>query len=332
MANRILHVLASTALSVFLSGTGNLVQGGVLAQLDRSVTIGPKGAQTLVPDYAGQSIVVRGSGAASSRLLIYESKTGRLAVDTNLVLPDVARIQIRHAAIAQDGTIAVTAALFGRQGEFVSSILWLDSNGHIQRVVRTSPFAAARLVFAPDGSLWAAGRLHDDKFETAPDHDILRKYDAKGAMCGSALPLRGLNTAVDKHPGTSALLMSSGTRLGVYVASTNEWFELDFDGNPLGRWQLPPLPAGLVVSGAGFTDAHGPVLSLLGPPTAAAPQVAKRNVKILQFDRSRTALVEAGGIDELPPNRGTAVVIGADGDSVVLYESPDRISWLKIRE
>jgi hypothetical protein len=61
------------------------------------------------------------------------------------------------------------------------------------------PFAPRRLAFSSDGSLWALGKVHDDKYDDAPNYDMLRQYDSDGILVKTVLP----NTAVPGSPPAS---------------------------------------------------------------------------------------------------------------------------------
>src|SRR5215813_3778604 len=85
---------------------------------------------------------------------------GELQTDVSLSLPESSRVVIRDVTANSAGVIAVAASAFSRDQQRVASVLiFVTVTGQIDRVVQTSPFASSRILFAPNGHLWAVGKV-----------------------------------------------------------------------------------------------------------------------------------------------------------------------------
>jgi len=163
-------------------------------------------------------------------------------------------VVIRDVTANSAGVIAVAASAFSRDQQRVASVLiFVTVTGQIDRVVQTSPFASSRILFAPNGHLWAVGKVHDESFRELASHDILREYDEQGQLLRTALSTDSFKTPVS-HPSAEALLVANRNRVGVYSQAVNEYIEVDLAGQVVGRWSTPAFSKQTVIAGAALTS------------------------------------------------------------------------------
>ncbi len=119
------------------------------------------------------------------RLVTAERTTGAWSQVTSVSsgLWTVMGTRVKPITAASNGAVAVSASAMDDHGNVSPVIFWINSEGSINRIVRTAPFAASRIVFASDGSLWAAGRVYTiagSKIVAAAQYDVLRRYNSQG--------------------------------------------------------------------------------------------------------------------------------------------------------
>jgi hypothetical protein len=141
-------------------------------------------------------------------------RTGIRIVDVRLSLPDATLLRVTDAAVAADGRIAILASATTADGALAPFIAWVDSLGEVQRVVRTTPFVPHRIIFSPDGNLWAVGHLYNEQHTTSvPRHDVLWAFGADGLAKTSLLPSDSFRKT---WPSTTSWVAANGRKLAVY--------------------------------------------------------------------------------------------------------------------
>ncbi len=224
---------------------------------------------------------------------------GRTLTEATLALPGVKRFQIAQAAAGPDGGIAVAASAVGAGEQWSSVIVWVGKAGHLVRVVKTSPYAVFSLAFAPDGSLWTAGRVRDEASRTAPEHDVIRRYDSQGRVIQSLLPKTQFGAPPRLDPCKNCWFVPGEGQMSVLFPRTNDWIELSLDGRVLKRIKIAPPAAdferltaatlgGQVYISGQITGRKGPrVFRLdqatgeLAPVEFAAPMTSERISSLL---------------------------------------------------
>jgi hypothetical protein len=115
-------------------------------------------------------------------------------------------------------------------------VLSLDINTVSVAVAPNAPFASARIMFGPNGHLWAVGKVHDEAFKATAKHDIWREYDEQGRLVRTMLSTEAFKPG-SRHPAGHALHAANRDRVGVYSQAVNEYLEFDSSGNLIGRWR-----------------------------------------------------------------------------------------------
>ncbi len=128
----------------------------------------------------------------------------------NVTIPEVDRVTIIDAAICPDGSVTLATSLLSSVKGIVAANLHLTADGKVERVVRTSPFAAMRLACTVSGKLWLVGRESvGEDFTEAADYDVIRRYDHMGKLEASGVRRSAFGSA-NVHPGADAFMVADG--------------------------------------------------------------------------------------------------------------------------
>lgn len=211
-------------------------------------------------------------------------KSGNRVGSVRLTIPEAFVERVTWAAAAPDGHIAILASAATADGKFAPLIAWMDSSGRLDKIVRTNPFAAHRIVFADDGTLWAVGHLFNEQGTTdVPKHDVVWQFGSDGRLLRSFLPSDSFSK---RWPSTPSWLTASAGKIAVFFESTKEWAEIDSSsGKLLGRWSVA-LPAGAVVGGIAITSSGTAIIKADSPDEKKVYQLG-----IYSFDRQSGKLV-----------------------------------------
>ena len=254
------------------------------------------------------------------------NRDGRSVATVKITLPETERFSIKEAAVAPDGKLAVTGTAHGRDGKTTATIVWADRTGAVAKVVRTSPFTAFHIAFAGDGTLWAVGRVHDERLESQAGHDVMRQYGQDGRLRKTVLPDNTFPPAASKrHPCYESFLVAGGDRIGLYCATANEWVELSAAGEILGRFKAP-VPANEAITGAALSPAGDLWISVQSKASGLNPH--SQSTGIMRFDRKAREFKPAG-ISSSPPDPAMALA-GSDGSELVLYRGEGTFHWFPV--
>jgi hypothetical protein len=227
-----------------------------------------------------------------------------------LAIPDAGLVRVYSLAGTQDGAIVVSGTAYGSDKGAVF-LAWISPDRKQQIVTRVSPYVPDAIATAPDGTIWAVGRLKDEANPQAVTYNIMRHYDRSGQMLGSwtARPKRVLKRlwrggTVESH------LVAAGDRIG-WVTNAGEYIEYSPYGVELSRFDGP---AGVEsdekrVTGAALSGANELFLSVDRRPRGGVSQV-------VALDRQTGAWLLA-----LPGLTGREDLAGFDGRSLVLLSA-----------
>lgn len=259
-------------------------------------------------------------------------RTGKTLLSLSLSVPNTVRMHITDIAAAPDGTVAVSASAFDGDGNGAPVIFWISPAGAVTRIVRLAPFSASRVVFANDGSLWAAGRIYRQegvRFETAPEYDVLRHYDSQGRLLGSVVPNTTFASA-PQNPALYSFLIGGQNRIGFLSLDAKEYVEVSLSGKMLGDWKIHtslPFHVGDVM-GAALTASGSVFLSLPPHPDLNTPY---QGPPLYKLDKASGALQPADLSVDTPVTK-PSVLIGGDGDKLVFYSKPPAsVSWFAVQ-
>ena len=243
---------------------------------------------------------------------------GRMLMKAPIVIPEASRVWIEGTAVSPEGIVVVAGPAMKTDGATVGAITWLTNKGNIERVVRTSPFAARRLCFASDGTLWAVGRERSEDGTAEPPHNILRHYDKKGQSIGSFLPSTDFTQYNQEPPAEDSFLMATADKIGLYSASSRVFVELDYTGKVLGRWDGLVSGRSFEVTGVGMLRGGSTYLSgrrkIQGPP-GSAPEYF-----VLSKQQGTWTRLDAAGL--------FGSISGAEDDQLIIANGGSRFVWI----
>jgi hypothetical protein len=192
-------------------------------------------------------------GAAPSLYAL--DRSGKQVLSAPVVIPDSVETGLTDATVSQQGEFAIAGGATDAHGRSTAFIAFVDAKGTMRRLVRTSPFTPRRICFARDGTLWAVGWELDENGREKAAYDVLRQYGTDGVLMKSALPCVSLASSNRRSsPVSQSYLAASGSTVGIYSVSTDEWIEVaSSTGAILGRWKGPNRGNDVRVRGAAVT-------------------------------------------------------------------------------
>lgn len=297
-------------------------------------------ARPVTRDLALQPVARYQAGSLFSRdsslsiLWLEDVVEGSTVFEKALTLPDSYRVMISGVAVSFDGTIAAAASATDRHGRASSAIAWLNGDGSLIRVVRTTPFGAHEVSFTADGSLWASGmetKLDPVRKET-PVHDVLRRYSPDGMLAGTYLPRLSLSTEW-RHPAYhGGLLVTSRERVGFVSDSARQWAVLSADGTILGQGKIS-APEGFRIYVGAITDSGRLFVSGSwrgGKPLAYAnsPQPA-----VFEINQGNGELELVDVYPGTFPGGQMGKLVGSEGEELVFHvesATSRQLVWSKV--
>jgi hypothetical protein len=167
-------------------------------------------------------------------------RSGRVVMRSRINADQFSQTHISDITVSPAGTFAVAFSTLSKSGGPAGFIALLDTSGETTKLVQSSA-GVFRVCFADDNTLWALVRDRDDQGNEARGYDLLRHYNADGALIGTAAP-RGLFLST-AFPAPSGSLTASRDRIGLYADRTRTWMEISYSGKILGTWKMPDVGA-----------------------------------------------------------------------------------------
>ena len=99
-------------------------------------------------------------------------RSGQMILNKRIDIPGLGEIHIHDTAASLDGRFAIAAGM--ATGAFIAS---LTASGAMAWIVKSTDFAAERIGFAPDGTLWTFGHAFGPSIrqpEGVPDYRLSR--------------------------------------------------------------------------------------------------------------------------------------------------------------
>jgi len=250
--------------------------------------------------------------------VVVMNSDGTVVSRVRMTLSDATKTTVRDVARSRNGIVAVTGTAYGPGGTVVPYIAWIDQSGQITQVLRSTPFAATKLVFGSDGTLWAVGREYLSDLKTPQTFDVLRRYTADGRVLQKMLP--NTTFAKKRNPAVGKpYVVVSEDRVGVYSAVSGDYIEVSFAGKILGKWQVVDEAVGRV-GGVALTKSNQVYVSVIlrgaGEPTS---------LRLLDRGLDEWQTVT---LDPALRSRSGTVILGTDGDDLVLRFDRQQSVWL----
>lgn len=243
---------------------------------------------------------------------VYDREGKRIA-QTVLQIEGADVINIVDVTADRKGSTITSASIRSHDGQrVVSALIWLGTDGRIQRVVRLDSFAARKLHVTPSGSLLALGAERDSGARETSDHQMVLVFSPDGRMISSIAHRSTFASRI--HPSADGFLFSNGKSFGIFSPINNAYIEYAMSGQQTGKWTVPQQSrvdftgGGLMESGEIFVGGQD---SDTGSPFA------------LKLDRS------TGVWHPIVIPAKFAVPIGVEGGQLMLYGRPPSLIGLR---
>lgn len=258
--------------------------------------------------------------ATDPHVMIF-NRAGQAISTVKLDFPGSTEIRTYDAAaVGSDGSAVVSAAVWEQSHEVAAVLCFTVASGTIRRVVRTNPFLANVMRVAPDGNIWALG-TDLERGHGARDALVLAKFSPEGRLLGQYLPRAAFGGSV--HPSSISnrgrpYLLILSDRVGIWTSQTQEWWEVDFHGEVLGRWPAATIPQGGAAASL-QDDSRMTVHSLAVTPTGRllAWLTGFGRSGLYEFRKDQGSWLRLGRPFE-PDARSYTGALGAEGERILM--------------
>jgi hypothetical protein len=262
---------------------------------------------TLSFKWSGHNLIDVTDDLTSSPVLVVvhgDHEVERIAFD----IPGVSIISVRDYAVGPDGAVALCGIARGPGPKLGTFISWVSPDRKRKLVTRVWPFVPERLTLAADGTIWAAGNLHQDPGDSIAESDIVQRFDFSGKpLSSSSAHPRYVPGETNEHIFASHFF-ASRDRVG-WLTFGNQYIEYSLTGLELGRYEAPALNVDVE-----HRNGCGAALSEANDLAVCIRQ--NDNIKILTLDRA-TRKWEVALLEK--PNNG---LLGYDGETLVMTNRP----------
>jgi hypothetical protein len=244
-------------------------------------------------------------------------RSGKMVLNKRIEIPDAGEVVIRDTAASLDGRFAFTG--WGTaSGAVIAS---LTSSGAMAWIINPTGFAAGRIAFAADGTLWAFGHVSDPAIRRsdAPDYPTLRQYDSQGHLVRAVLSRDSFAFRTWLRPDAQAFMVTTPDRIGIYTDAAREWVEVSLNGDVLGRWKGVDIPEEDHATGAALLP-NGAVYVSVQYHTTPRTEV----LHIHKLDK------QSGKWNIVGQDRRTPPILGVDGDQIVTWAPYPGLRWTRL--
>lgn len=253
-----------------------IVPGAAFSQsqsLGRTITVQAsiRSATEPVPYFAGSHLIQhRGysESQAEAKIRLLDPATNHWRELNPWPAEATEGLTIKGVAPLSDGRVVVGLRAISVENQRAEILAVYDKNGNMSWF-RTNPFAWDSFAVDPANSVWMIGGCPDYLASECggTDYATLRHYSLDGEELGAYLPV-GLikgDPLWGARPTGRSRVFASGSRIGVLVAGTHEWLQVDREGRLLSRETLA-FPASVYSGFVGMTDDGRFVLQPNGVP------------------------------------------------------------------
>lgn len=115
---------------------------------------------------------------------------GQVQQTVPFTIPGARSMEIYDWDRAADGSIGLSGSATDAEGRFSGFIAWISRDGLQSEVIQTLLYGPMHLAFAPDGTIWTAGRetVRVDSGVLKLSSGIIRHFDRSGKTLGSFVP------------------------------------------------------------------------------------------------------------------------------------------------
>lgn len=239
----------------------------------------------LAPTWTGGALVSIESKGTAAPVIHSFDDAGQEIPPIAFTLPGAKAITIFGFARGADGSFALAGASYADEtrpfGSLRESFLtWISPDHQTVITSHPTPYTAASVTIAPDGTLWTIGMEQNaNGFEKGPtvdrSHGAIRHFDTSGHQLGAFLPRSELPRTFGGSP-----LLSSKDRVAWYARLTQDYYEVTFDGKVTHYPGLPKLTPQLVMTRLALTS-DNEVIGNVGQ--------RDKSMQLYRFDRTTSA-------------------------------------------
>lgn len=315
--------LSNATKLIFLCPVSLLGQPPTTSIQERASDFPVEFANEAPPRFSGGKVVARRQTPPSVR--VWDSLSGS-AREHLIVLPGLVVNRIVDVAASPLGSLVAAVTARSADGQSLSGLAWLRPNGELDRFVRTSPYSARTVAFAPDGSLWTGGWQYDTSRNESASYDLLRKYDPQGKLLLTAVP-RSHFPADGAPPANQLRLATSEKEIYLVSTSANRIVRSSVAGQVI-EATLTSFARDEIVTGAEVVDLRLLLSIQRAPDADSAKQATSR---LVAFDSSTGMLrpVETSawrGTDQ------TLAIFGTDQAKLLVRLRPsNRVAWVSVK-
>ena len=193
--------------------------------------------ELVLPIWSGRSMLGLEINS-SNQALIYSVDRDGNREEVWVAIPDAGFIRIYCLAGTPDGAIVASGSAYF-SNKAATFLAWISPDRKQQIVTRVWPYIPDAITTAPDGTVWAVGRIRDEANRWGDIQNIMRHYDRSGRMLGSwtLKPKRILKRMAGDGTMVS-YLVAAGDRIG-WVTNAGEYIEYSPYGVELDRFNGP---------------------------------------------------------------------------------------------
>ncbi len=256
-------------------------------------------------------------------------RDGQMKMHAKIWPEGAQRVSLQDVTVSPSGEFVAAGSAMDAAGAWSAWLAWLDRGGRVVKYVTLNPAAAVGVTFAPDGTLWALVRVHDDSFNDLRDYDMLRHYSAGGRLLGAALA-RGSFAYGGTYPAWSPCLTVTTDRVGFLSNRTDEWIEVSPEsGKLLLRWRLPSTlrAGGVRIDSVAMTPDDAVYFNT---SKQALRPGEKQEFGVYRLDRS-TGVASQVDFSAVRSGDGWLSILGGEDGRLVAGENFERLSWISLR-
>lgn len=166
-------------------------------------------------------------------------------------------VSVSDASMNSSGQLVVSGGTMSQEGVIANFVGRIGKGGHLDQVVRTSPFLPVYICPADDGTVWSYGADRDKQLDTVAGSSLLRQFsfekgqlravDTSGLAPGWWKLLRG-----PRAPSVS--LSCNSKTVMIYNDELHQLAEYDVGSGGLRIIEVAPWPENALITGTALTS------------------------------------------------------------------------------
>jgi hypothetical protein len=163
--------------------------------------------------WSGNALVVAQGPLTDPVAFAAFDRSGATVFSAALSVPGAASNGVRSWARAADGVVAVCGLSLAKDGRGAPFIAWFSPDGDSEHIIRTEPYLANLIAFAPDGTIWTVGHdlnAHLSEKGVNPDAGVVRHFDRAGKALDTFVPRSSFQNPVHLSSNSGHLAVAAG--------------------------------------------------------------------------------------------------------------------------